>query len=587
MNSPDVPSRLLELVQRWSDGSIADPEVRELEALLRSHPDGPRIFAELTHLDQSLRALGPQLGADFDPVPAPTPRTRLTGPEILAVVALALLAIAVLGVLFPVRRAPQSPPSTPAAALAALPAAEPEAPFEPCATLTHSIGAKWAGPSAPIREGENLPPGALRLESGLAHVQFLSGARLVLEGPAELTGHSFNSVICRSGRFFASIPRHTGAFALVTPRGVVTDTGSEIGLQIDVEGRTEIHLFRGQVVVRTPDVSELAHLGEGQATVLGEARDLRLFAADLTRFVTPSQLVEWHALRREQALNDWYLASLNWRRDPRLLAFFDFDAADPLRGTIPAVGSASAFSESLPSADAQGGEETNRLAAPVRGEPGAPVVALDGSPADPKHRLEAVLIGAQQVDGRWPGKVGYALSDPRERIRVQLSGHHDALTLLMWVRPAAALDRSYSLLVSDGFDFGAAQWRRHGAVQWCIHGRTGQLSLRTRRHAGEDAVYLASLPAPEPLQIGRWIQLACVYDRLQNRVAHYVNGKIAGSNPLKVNVRLEIGVAEIGNAATLTGQPTYFPGVIDELSIYQAALPESEIRALYNLGKPD
>jgi len=124
-------------------------------------------------------------------------------------------------------------------------------------------------------------------------------------------------------------------------------------------------------------------------------------------------------------------------------------------------------------------------------------------------------------------------------------------------------------------------------VHWWIHGESSQLSFRTRRHREETALYQSTRePASRALQPGQWSQLACVYDRLQNRVWHYLDGAPAGSEPLQVNVRLRIGVAEIGNAADLTDPPEPFPGVIDEFAIYRASLSPEEIRAMYEAGRP-
>ncbi len=67
-----------------------------------------------------------------------------------------------------------------------------------------SLGRKV--PHAP-RVGSALEPGWLRLESGLAQVVFYSGARVVIEGPAELQLVSPNEAVCPTGRLLAEVPR--------------------------------------------------------------------------------------------------------------------------------------------------------------------------------------------------------------------------------------------------------------------------------------------------------------------------------------------------------------------------------------------
>jgi len=54
------------------------------------------------------------------------------------------------------------------------------------AMLSKVVDAQWGLPGEAPQLGAPLDPGLLRLKSGLAEVVFYSGARVVIEGPADL-----------------------------------------------------------------------------------------------------------------------------------------------------------------------------------------------------------------------------------------------------------------------------------------------------------------------------------------------------------------------------------------------------------------
>jgi hypothetical protein len=85
------------------------------------------------------------------------------------------------------------------------------------------------------------------------------------------------------------------------------------------------------------------------------------------------------------------------------------------------------------------------------------------------------------------------------------------------------------------------------------------------------------LTAPDPVLIGEWIHLAGVFDGQIMRL--YVNGREAASmarpGPVHANdFPLCLGNFETGHAA-------FFHGLLDEVKLYNRALPEAEIEAQY------
>jgi hypothetical protein len=105
----------------------------------------------------------------------------------------------------------------------------------------------------PVESGTVLPPGRVKLKSGHAEVAFLSGAVVLLEGPAEFDVHSASQGFLHRGRLLARVPERAHGFTLGAPGAIVSDQQGEIGLLVDDQGRAEVHVFEGEAVAIVPD----------------------------------------------------------------------------------------------------------------------------------------------------------------------------------------------------------------------------------------------------------------------------------------------------------------------------------------------
>lgn len=96
--------------------------------------------------------------------------------------------------------------------------------------------------------------GPLRLEDERARLLFTNGVIVDIEGPAELNLLSVSRVICREGRLRTQVPKGAEGFCVETPRGAVTDLGTELGISVSKEGTTDVNVFEGQaeLSVRIP-----------------------------------------------------------------------------------------------------------------------------------------------------------------------------------------------------------------------------------------------------------------------------------------------------------------------------------------------
>jgi hypothetical protein len=102
---------------------------------------------------------------------------------------------------------------TPVVQVVSLSAAEAQS----VARLSATANCVWAEGSAATRDGAYLRPGqAVKLTSGLAEVTFGSGAKVILEGPANFEIESAKTAILHSGRLCADVPDDLEGFKIRT-----------------------------------------------------------------------------------------------------------------------------------------------------------------------------------------------------------------------------------------------------------------------------------------------------------------------------------------------------------------------------------
>ena len=106
--------------------------------------------------------------------------------------------------------------------------------------------AHWQG-TPPVGQ---LPSGVSRLAAGTAEIEFDSGARIWVEGPAEFVPRASNRVDLNRGRLMAYVPRPARGFIVGTPTAELIDLGTEFGVDVDTAGKTDVHVLQGTVEVK-------------------------------------------------------------------------------------------------------------------------------------------------------------------------------------------------------------------------------------------------------------------------------------------------------------------------------------------------
>lgn len=408
------------------------------------------------------------------------------------------------------------------------------------AMLTRAVDATWSQSTGPLRVGSALEPGLLRLESGLAQVVFYSGARLVIEGPAELQLVSPGEAVCPTGRLLAEVPQPARGFRLKTQQISVVDLGTAFGIDA-TRGRTEVHVFDGTVELLGGTTAKQL-LGEKQAAVVVGNAPARLVAANSAAFASlfdfQQRSLAFEAFRYEQ----WQFANARLNQDPFLVVHLDFQ-------------------------DLSGADWTLRNAA-------------ERNLSVP----EATIVGCQRGEGRWREKQALEFQSVNDRVRLTVPGDFESLTLSAWVR-VSGLDREFnSLFMCDGFE--------PGTIHWLIRD-DGVLGLTVFGPGLGNHQILPSPPVITLDTLGMWLHLAVVLNGQAREAVHYVNGSLVSRHPVKFGPPFRLGPAELGNWNVKSGSDPAphlirnLSGALDEFELFSRALNDAELHDLYVKGKPD
>jgi hypothetical protein len=408
------------------------------------------------------------------------------------------------------------------------------------AVLARAVDARWGGSLAPPQVGSALEPGWLRIESGLAQVVFYSGARVVLEGPAELQLISPTEAVCHAGRLLAEVPPLARGFRVKTAQLNVVDLGTAFGIDA-TDGRTEVHVFTGKVEFSAGTAAKQS-LEQGRAAVVPASGPPQFLAANAAEF-TPLFELQKRSLAAEAIRYDqWRVASARLDQDPSLVVHLNFENLGDSDWTLRNVA------------------EKNRSVP------------------------EAAIVGCQRTEGRWPEKQALEFQSINDRARLAVPGDFDSLTLAAWVR-IKGLDRPFnSLFMCDGFE--------PGEIHWLIR-NDGVLGLTVIGPGSGNFQILASPPVLTLEKFGMWTHLAVVLDGKARQVVHYVNGYPVARQRLTLGPPYRLGAAELGNWNARSGpNPGPFlirnlSAVLDEFELFSRALSEAEVHQLYVEGKPE
>jgi hypothetical protein len=407
------------------------------------------------------------------------------------------------------------------------------------AVLLQAPGAEWEETASAGVVGGPLSAGWLRLKSGFAHIEFYSGATVVLQGPAEFQLISRMEAYCTRGKLRANVPPEAKGFSIASPQLHLVDLGTEFGFDVAEGVTTEVHVFEGKVELydSAGQTTARKELTTGQGIRLDQSGTLSPIPSDPSAFATIQDLVgraEELARRRQQ---EWLAASEPMREDPSLLVYYPFQNEHP------------------------GGRKL-----------------LDHAQGRLDSR-DGTIVGCAWTMGRWPGKQGLEFKGVSDRVRLRPQGEFDTLSLMAWVRVDALPNCFNSLFMTDNWEDGEPHW--HISSDGVI-----ELGVQGRNRKGGVHYYSPVIFTPD--RFGQWTHLAVVYDRSGGRVTHFVNGRQVAQEAIKLDIALSMSPGEIGNWNTRrSNHPIRFlSGCMDEFMVFSRALTDQEVERIYTHGRP-
>lgn len=535
--------RLEKLLDRFVDGALTAEEKSELELMLLSSPQARQIFWEHARFNALVRRFGEEeWGRKLAGAGMTAPVKKLEAPSAekaglfawwtwwqRALAGMAVVALAVLGLWW---GGVFSPKTTTAENVEEPDYREGVSTYG-VAVLARAIDVVWETGDAAFTVGAPLEPGKLKLKQGFAELEFYSGARVVVEGPAEIDLVSATELICRHGRLSAHVPAQARGFTVQTPQMKVVDIGTAFGVEV-LEQRGEVHVFEGHVQVTPVGQTEPKDLFKGEALALTSQGVWESLPVNPMAFATPGELDSKEAIVQTRRFAEWKQASRRWQSLPGLLVHYDFQPPSDQERVLRNVSQ------------------------------GAP------------HESDGAVIGARWTEGRWPLKRALEFKALGDRVRARIPGEFKSLTLHAWIR-VDGLKRSYnSLMMSDGFDDGKVHWQLYqdGKVILCIKG-TDEQTYRS------PVVFT-------PERFGQWTQIASVFDGEAKLVRFFVDGVQVSEVPAGVKSLLKIGDMEIANWNTVGygsgGNFRNWNGRMDEFAMFNRVLTSEEVQQLYLAG---
>lgn len=494
------------------DGTLSADELSRLERLLETNEEARKLWYEQSDLEVGLADWAAVRNVEkIDFLPAATkPKRRFYLGSIAAV------AAALVSILWWRSRPIELPLNS-------------ELPAIGIAVLTQTVGATWADGMDRIA-GTTLPSGDLKLLSGAILVEFYSGARVVIEGPAELELQSPGRAFLRSGKLNAHVPTQAKGFTIEMPKATVVDYGTDFGVITGGANPPEVHVFSGSVEVALEKQPSNA-LKQGEAVRLRDSQ-LEMMTSDPKSFLSEAELLQRGEADASKRFALWKEAGSTLSGDAGTQIHFIFDHEDWTKRQL--------INHALNAHDS------------------------------------ASIVGCPWSAGRWTGKSGLKFRGEGDRVRMSLATPMKSVSLLAWVR-FDSLPHPQNVILS-------ADSEQPGAIHWHVTS-TGALRLEIARNLGRphaDWEAVNSAPFVSPTKMGHWVMLATTFDG--STIRHYGNGRLIGEGASFTPDSIKVGTAELGNWNG--GTQRHLAGTMDEFAILSRVMSDEEIRRYFEHGKP-
>lgn len=137
------------------------------------------------------------------------------------------------------------------------------------------------------------------LKRGIVKIRFDYGAEVIVEGPAEIELESAEKMKMSYGRVFANVPEQAAGFMVHTPYSKVIDLGTAFGVKVDVDGVTDVHMFKGKASL-IPGASGQSAQGQTltrdqarRINVTGQTQEIEIQPTAFVRNISSKEGIVW------------------------------------------------------------------------------------------------------------------------------------------------------------------------------------------------------------------------------------------------------------------------------------------------------
>lgn len=416
--------------------------------------------------------------------------------------------------------------------------------------ITRAVNAQWADPSGTIREGSDICTGVMELTRGLAEITLSSGAKVIVQAPAEFELEANNQIYLKNGRLVADVHSQEEKYFVVrTANAAIVDFGTEFGVDF-ADGKTQTHVFDGEVEIRNSSnllrYEKGLPLKKGQGGQVDNDGALSVKEEYSNTFVRSEEFDARVNASKGSAYHQWLAYSYALRRDPSLVAYYTFE-------TDPAVP-----------------EQVTNLSGVTSGH-------LNGLLMNTPESRNPI-----RTNGRWPEKTALQFDRNRQQYlgipsdeAVNLDG---PVTLVAWVKCPGNKDGGH--IISNRMLNGGACNYQLGYRTSSLSGTRDSIHIARKKETDDWSNHIFSNPLKP---FSGWMMIAVTHDN-QN-VCFYRDGQLVDSRPWQQRQDAIDADLWIGTDGT-TKDAFYFNGMIDEIAIFKRALNAAEIQRMHEAEKP-
>ena len=403
------------------------------------------------------------------------------------------------------------------------------------AVLTNSVGLEWSGgASNSPKLGDTLGGATMSISDGLAQLEFIRGATVILEGPVEFVIEGTNEGSLSSGKLRANVPPVAKGFSVELPHGRLVDLGTEFGLHVHDGGSTEIFVYKGKIKYEgTSDANEsfIREVSTGEALFVDPYGYPNWIEMPSEPFMGTADLAFISMEQSQNRYSSWVNLSQEIAESEETLLYYSFDNHAPWSRTLN----------------------------------------------DVSRQSNGAVVGCKWTEGRWAGKGALGFKRKNDQVRLDLPSHHPELTLGAWIKLDDLNGFAVPIICSDS--------NSNGSTSWYVNPE-GKLVLELSVN-GKPERYESSV-AFRKERLGRWMHVATTFDPSSMLVSHYVNGRSFSREKVISVSPLSFGPSLLGNfpKGSSVKNKRSMRGKIDEFVLFDIAYDEVGVRRLFEIGCP-